>query len=354
MADKFTTIVQQLISLLGEQNVTRGKENIVTGPSSSEEIAGIFALVARAAMTAKADGYTVGPATEAAGQSDILISLERMNQITFDQESLTITAQPAAEMDKIIKAAQETGCKFPGIACRHKLTTAGGNIAACFNEGEPDFKCPTACLCGLELVLTDGSIITVGEKSVKDLDNYQLTYILGGYKEEKAVLGGIYLRLLPEEQDRYWLITTFKDLDLVPGIWQSLMPKYHRELDAVVAVKLVQHPELAGTLRQWIPVLNEVDQPSTACLLMSINCHPVELEPLLELLTGDTSIVAGTNQKLIISTLYNNLLRDLKTNPQLSTVCIDEQDYNQPINTGRLHAVYWLKAESKVHLFYEG
>jgi len=354
MADKFNIIVRQLISLLGEQNVTPGKENIVARPSSSEELAGIFALAAQGAMTATATGYTVGPATEVIGQTDILISLERMNEIRFDRESLTITVQPAAEMGKIINAAQETGCKFPGITCRHKHATAGENVAACFNAGEPDFKCPTACLCGLELVLADGRIITVGERSVKDLDNYQLTYILGGYKEEKAVLGGIYLRLLPQEQDQYWLITTFKDLDIFPGIFSSLMQKYRRELDAVVGIKLADYPDLAALLRQWIPVLNEVDQPSTSCMLVSINCHPVELEPLLELLAGDTSIAGGTYQKLVISTFYNNLLRGLKFNPQLSNVSVNEQDWDQQFNTGRLHVVYWLKEESKIHLFYEG
>ena len=353
MADKFTTIVQQLISLLGEQNVTQCKESIVVRPSSSEEIAGIFALAAQAAMTANATGYTVGPATEAADQTDILISLERMNEIRFDRESLTITAQPAAEMDKIINAAQETGCKFPGVTCQNRKATAGENIAACFNDGEPDFKCPTACLCGLELVLADGRIITVGERSVKDLDNYQLTYILGGYKEEKAVLGGIYLRLLPEEQDQYWLIITFKDLDMFPGIWSSLMQKYRRELDAVIGIKLANHPELTDMLRQWIPVLNEVDHPSTACMLVSIKCHPVQLEPFWELLTADSSIAGGTYQKLVISTFYNDLVTNLKTNRQISTVSIDEQDYNQQINTERLYAVYWLKEESKFHLFYE-
>lgn len=362
MADQFTIIVRQLISLLGLQNVTPGKESIVARPSSSEEIAGIFALAAQAELTAKAAGYTVGPDTEAAGQTEILISLERMNQIRFDRESYTITAQPAAEMDKIINAAQETGCRFPGLTCQHKNATAGENVAACFNEGEPDFKCPTACLCGLELVLADGRIITVGERSVKDLDNYQLTYILGGYKEERAVLGGVYLRLLPEEQDQYWLIITFKDLDMFPGIWPSLMQKYRHDLDAVIGVKMANHPELAGILRQWIPDLNEVDHPSAACMLVSINCHPGELEPLLDLLSGDlygsspadTFIAGGTYQKLVISTFYNSLRRDLEANPQLSTVTIEEQDFNQQTNTGRLYAVYWLQEESKVHLFYEG
>ncbi|MFA7467146.1 MAG: FAD-binding protein [Desulfotomaculaceae bacterium] len=361
MAEKLALITQQLISLLGEPNVTTGKESIVARPSSSEEIAGIFALAAQAELIAKAVGYTVGPTTEAVGQTDILISLERMNQIKFDRESGTITAQPAAGMDQIINATQETGCRFPGVNCRHKNATVGENVAACFNEGEPDFKCPTACLYGLELVLADGRIITVGERSAKDLDNYQLTYILGGYKEEKAVLGGIHLRLLPAEQDQYWLITTFNDLDMFPGIWPSLMQKYRRELGAVVVIKLANYPELAGIMSQWIPDLNEVDHPSAACMLVSINCHPGELEQFLELLTGDlyessptnTSIAGGTYQKLVISTFYSNLLRDLKANPRFSTVSIDEQDYNQQINVGRINAVYWLKEESKVHLFYE-
>ncbi len=342
MADKYTEITQQLISLLGERNVTPGEGNIVVRPSSGEEIAGVFALAAQAAMNARSTGYTVGPTTEDAGQADILISLERMNQIIFDRKTFTITAQPAAEMDKIINAARETGCAFPGTTCRHKKATAGENVAACFNEGEPDFKCAAACLCGLELVLADGSIITVGEKSLKDLDNYQLTYVMGGHREEKAVLSGIYLRLLPGEQDQYWLITTLADLHSLPGVWRPLLQKYRREIDTAMGIKPDHYPGLADILH--------LDQLPPACSLVSVKCRPVELEPLLELLAGDTFIAGGTYQKQAIAAFCSNLPAELQANPQLASVEIDEHEYD--INTTGLYAVSWVKEERKFKLFY--
>lgn len=342
MADKYAEITQQLISLLGERNVTPGEGNIVVRPSSGEEIAGVFALAAQAAMNARSTGYTVGPTAEDAGQTDILISLERMNQIIFDRKTFTITAQPAAEMDKIINAARETGCVFPVTSCGHKKATAGENVAACFNEGEPDFKCAAACLCGLELVLSDGSIINVGEKSLKDLDNYQLTYVMGGHREEKAVLSGIYLRLLPGEQDQYWLVTTLADLDSLPGFWRTLLQKHRRELDTVIGIKPENHPGLAAVLR--------LNQSPPVCSLVSVKCRPVELESLLELLDGDTFIAGGTQQKDAITAFCGSLPAELRANPQLTGVEIDEQEHD--INAAGLYAVYWLKEERKFSLFY--
>jgi|GEM_PF-1363298 len=295
-----------------------------------------------AAMNAKSTGYTVGPSAEDAGPADILISLERMNQIIFDRQTFTITAQPAAEMDKIINAARETGCAFPGTTCRHKKATAGENVAACFNEGEPDFKCAAACLCGLELVLADGSITTLGEKSLKDLDNYQLTYVMGGHREEKAVLSGIYLRLLPGEQDQYWLVATLQDLEHLPGVWRPLIQKHRREIDTAIGIKPDHHPGLAGMLH--------LDQLPPACSLVSLRCRPVELEPLLELLDGDTYVAGGTHQKQAIAAFCSNLPAELQANPQLTSVDINEQE--QDINPAGLYAIYWLKEERKFSLFY--
>lgn len=361
MADKFAFIAPKLTALLGRQNVTREKEKIVARLASSEEIAAIFNLAGQADMTAIADKYAVGPSTWASRQEEILISLDRMNQIRLDRDQLIIAAQPGAEVDEIIDTARETGFFFPGRNCQHKQATVGDNVAACFTEGEPDFKCLTACLCGLELVLANGSIVTAGEPSAKDLDNYQLTYILGGYKDEYAVISGIYLKLLPGRRERYWLITKYQDMDMVPRVWPLLGQKYRRELDAVVAVKLADHPELAAILRQWAPNLvefNETGKPPAACMLLSINCPPGELELILEMLTddggsiADTVIAGDTYQRHLVSNFYSTLLESLEANPQLSLISIEAQDYNQQIETGRLAAVYWLKDAGKVRLFY--
>ena len=342
MADQYTEITQQLVSLLGEQNVSPGDGNIVVRPSSGEEIAGVFALSAQAAMSARSIGYAVGPAAVDADPADILISLERMNQIIFDQKTATITAQPAAEMDKVISAARESGCMFKGATCQHKKETAGENVAACFNEGEPDFKCAVPCLCGLELVLTDGSIITVGEKSLKDLNVYNLTYLMGGNREEKAVLSGIYFRPLPAEQEQYWLATSLQDLSGLPDLWRLLSREHRSEMETVIDIKTDGHPELAGILH--------LEQSPPACSLMSLRCRPAELEPLLELLGDDTYVASGAYQKHRLAAFCGNLPAQLRANPQLTSVEVDES--GRDINAAGLEAVCWLKEAGKFRLFY--
>lgn len=360
MDDKFAHIAPKLTALLGRQNVTLDKEKIVARPASSEEIAAIFDLARQAGMTACAAKYAVGPGTGAARQEDILISLDRMNQIRLDRDQLIIVTQPGAEVDEIIDTARETGYFFPGRNCQHKQATVGDNVAACFTEGEPDFKCLTACLCGLELVLANGNIITVGERSAKDLDNYQLTYILGGYKDEYAVISGIYLKLLPGRREQYWLVMKYQDMNMVPGVWPLLWQKYRRELDAVVAVKLANYPELAAILRQWAPDLKpEFNEtvPAT-CMLVSINCPPGELELVLEMLAGgggsfaDAVIAGDTYQRQLMTNFYDTLLESLEVDPELSRNSVEEQSHQQ-IETGRLAAAYWLKDAGKVRLFYK-
>ncbi|MCL2336488.1 MAG: FAD-binding protein [Firmicutes bacterium] len=342
MADQYGLITSQLVALLGEPNVTVADDTIVVRPSSGEEIAAVFALSAQAGMSARSVGYAVGPAGEDSGPADILISLEKMNQIIFDRQTTTITVQPAAEMAKIVDAARESGCIFKGATCRHKKGTVGENVAACFSSGEPDFQCATPCLCGLELVLTDGSIITVGEKLVKDLNAYQLTYLMGGNREEQAVLSGIHLRPLPAEQEEFWLVTSLQAPDGLPGLWRLLNREYRGAMEAALDLKLERYPEL-GEIVPW-------PQLPPACSLVSLRCRPAELEQLLPLLNDDTFVASGAYQKQLIAAFCGNLAAKLKADPQLTCVEVDEEE--RDINSAGLEAAYWRKEEGKFSLFY--
>jgi len=196
MAENMDIVRHQLVTLLGAPNVSHTGENFLVKPASTPEVVEVIHIALKENYFIEANKYTIGPTYPSTPGRKIILSLERMSKVVLDRNRHTLTVEPAVTADIIMKLVSDNGYAFTGTTCHHQRETIGENVVACFNQGEPDFKCSDACLCGLEMVLGDGRVITLGDMSIKDFDNYQLSYIMGGYSEEKAILTGVYLKLL--------------------------------------------------------------------------------------------------------------------------------------------------------------
>lgn len=355
MTEQNDILVQKLVSVAGMENVDQVGENIVVKPYLAQEIAEIMRLARQNNIPVEAGSYAIGPAASSKPGKKIILALDRMDQILFNSQNLTLTTGPAAKMDEIAKLVLEKELVFPGITCSHKGLTVGKNVAACFSEGEPDFKCQVACLCGLEMVLFDGTAITVGEIAAKDYDNYHLSYMLGGYRHEKAIITGIHLKLLLGERENFWLVTSCADISKSMDVFPSIVKSYQGWLDKIMAVKSDLNPVLTDVLAKLFPAMPEAG----AYVLMSVNCPPDKLEPILDGLTdvlkqagaSETLIAKDTYQKLVLASCYSTLAGELDANPDMTEISAGEMESRPQIEDSRLFAVYRQNERETVKMF---
>ncbi|MDR1482470.1 MAG: FAD-binding protein [Synergistaceae bacterium] len=129
----------------------------------------------------------------------IVMSMERMNSIIeIDVENRTLTAEPGVVTSEITKAARERGLLYAGDPCSGDISFIGGNVAE--NAGGNKvikYGSTGAHVLGLEIVLADGSILTLGGKRRKDVTGYDLIHLIVGSEGTLAVVTKVILNLLP-------------------------------------------------------------------------------------------------------------------------------------------------------------
>lgn len=129
----------------------------------------------------------------------IVLSLERMNAILeIDMANRTLTAEPGVITAEITKAAREKGLFYAGDPCSGDISFIGGNVAE--NAGGNKvikYGATGAHVLGLEAVLADGSVLTLGGKRRKDVSSYDFIHLLVGSEGTLAVVTKIVLNLMP-------------------------------------------------------------------------------------------------------------------------------------------------------------
>lgn len=196
----FKNMAGRLSKILGEENIVIKDNLIVARPSSTEETSSVLRLAHRANI--ETVPWPTRPESQPGPEVRLFLSLDRMNDLLrLDRESFCLKAGPAVPVRVVAELAGRAGLRFPGEECPHLKDTIGESIAECFKDGQPDFACLAACLCGLEMVLPDGEIITSGGACLTDLGNYSLAYLLSGYPANRAVLTGIFLKMLPHQTE---------------------------------------------------------------------------------------------------------------------------------------------------------
>ncbi|RJQ31994.1 MAG: FAD-binding oxidoreductase [Peptococcaceae bacterium] len=203
-----------LKKLLGQVNVAVDGERIFIKPADAGEVLVVLQLAAKEKIAVEAPHYTIGKTLNHASGKRFVLSLERMNRvINFDRESFCVHVEPAATVGGIEELLAGENLIFPAKKCRNERWTIGENVAVCFAGGEPDFRCLNACLCGLEMVLFTGEAVTLGGSCVREVHNYDLSYLLSGYTGETAVITGIHLKIMPPETFHTVLLVLFNQFD---------------------------------------------------------------------------------------------------------------------------------------------
>mgnify|MGYP001334864568 CR=1 FL=1 len=153
----------------------------------------------------------------------IVLALAGMNRILeIDKENLTVTCQCGVLLMELAQAVEAEGLFYPPDP-GEKTATIGGNIMT--NAGgmrAVKYGVTRDYVRGLEVVLADGSVLTLGGKTSKNSSGYSLKDLIVGSEGTLAVVTKITMKLLPKPRAMTSLLipfTTLKDaLTLVPKI----------------------------------------------------------------------------------------------------------------------------------------
>jgi glycolate oxidase len=192
----------------------RADPEVVVRPRSAEQVAEVFRLAQRSRIpvTPRGAGYGLsGGAVPMLG--GIVLSVEKMNRILeIDRENLMATVEPGVITGDIHRAVEAEGLFYPPDPASLDSCSIGGNIAEC--AGGPravKYGVTKDYVCGLEVVLPSGDIITIGGKLVKNVTGYNLVQLLVGSEGTLGVATKIVLRLLPLPKVQVDLLVPYDD-----------------------------------------------------------------------------------------------------------------------------------------------
>jgi glycolate oxidase len=196
-------------------SIDRALPEAVVFPSSTQDVSRVMALAYREGVPMVARGSGTGLSGGAiAPPGGIQIVLTRMNRILeVDRENRTATVEPGVINLDLDYAAHKHGMRYAPDPSSQKACSLGGNIAE--NAGGPHclaYGVTTNHVLGMEVVLEDGSVVTLGGQT-RDAPGYDLRGVFVGSEGTFGIATRIVVRLLPLPESVKTLLGVFHDVD---------------------------------------------------------------------------------------------------------------------------------------------
>jgi len=217
----------------------------VVRPKRTEEVQTVlrWATANRIAVVPRGMGTGLsGGATAVNG--GIVLSTEKMRDITVDPVTRTAVTQPGLLNSEVKKAVAEHGLWYPPDPSSFEICSIGGNIAT--NAGGlccVKYGVTTDYVLGLQVVLADGTAVRLGGPRLKDVAGLSLTKLFVGSEGTLGVITEVTLRLLPPQHPACTVVATFPTVtgacDAVTLITAKIRPAMLEFMDSV-AVNAVE------------------------------------------------------------------------------------------------------------------
>ncbi|MFV0496497.1 FAD-binding oxidoreductase [Mycobacterium sp.] len=229
-----------------------GKPLAVVRPRRTDEVqtALRWAAAHRVPVVTRGAGSGLsGGATAVDG--GIVLSTEKMRDITIDPVTRTAVCQPGLFNAEVKKAAAEHGLWYPPDPSSFEICSIGGNIAT--NAGGlccVKYGVTTDYVLGMQVVLADGTAVHLGGPRLKDVAGLSLTKLFVGSEGTLGVVTEVTLRLLPAQNASSVVVASFSSLDdavaAVLGVSGRLRPSMLEFMDSVAinAVEDTLHMDL--------------------------------------------------------------------------------------------------------------
>lgn len=193
----------------------KGTASAVVFPISTEEVSEImkWAYQREVPVTPRGAGTNLVGST-VPDHGGIVLDLTLMNRILeLDYETFTATVEAGVILQDFQRYIEEKGLFYPPDP-GEKLATIGGNIST--NAGgmrAVKYGVTRDYVMGVEAVLPDGSIITVGSKNIKDSSGLSLKNLIIGSEGTLAVITKCILKLIPKPETSVSAVVPFSSLN---------------------------------------------------------------------------------------------------------------------------------------------
>ena len=227
-----SNLIETLHALLGDKGVLTGEalaEKLIphgtpaalVRPQTTAELAQVVKLCQEAGQGIVPYGGLTGLVeATTSDQSEVAISLERMNQIEeIDVESRTMTVQAGVPLQVVQEEADKADLLFPLDIGARGSATIGGNVST--NAGGNRvirYGMMRDQILGMEVVLADGTVVTSMNKIIKNNTGYDLKHLFVGAEGTLGIVTRIVLRLRPKpksQQMAFVAVNTFSQVTRV-------------------------------------------------------------------------------------------------------------------------------------------
>lgn len=192
----------------------KGQADALVFAESTQEVAAImrYAWENGIAVTPRGAGTNLVGST-VPQKGGIILDLRRMNHVLeIDEETLTATVEAGVVLQDFQALVKSMGLFYPPDP-GEKTATIGGNIAT--NAGgmrAVKYGVTRDYVRGLEVVLADGRVMTVGSKNVKDASGLSLKNLFIGSEGTLCVITKCLLRLVPRPETSLSVLVPFSVL----------------------------------------------------------------------------------------------------------------------------------------------
>ncbi|OWT63495.1 FAD-binding oxidoreductase [Candidimonas nitroreducens] len=155
-------------------------------------------------------------------EGDVVLALERLDRVEeFDTVGGTITVQAGMILENLCALVEARGWYFPLDLGARGSCQIGGNVAT--NAGGNRvlrYGTTRELVLGLEVVLADGTLMTMLNKGLKNNTGLDLKHLFIGTEGTLGVITRVVLRLFPRPERRYSALAAVSGLDQVARLLQ--------------------------------------------------------------------------------------------------------------------------------------
>ncbi len=200
----------------------------------------------------------------------IVLSLERMTAVEVDPACQLAIVEPGALNKDVKAAAAEHGLWYPPDPSSYEICSIGGNVAT--NAGGlccVKYGVTTDYVLGLDVVLADGTLVSLGGRRIKDVAGLSLLKLFVGSEGTLGIVTKALLRLVPAQSARSTLVASFPTMtsaaEAVVAIRSLLRPSMLELMDRPSIRAVEAHRPRGLDTDAGALLVAQSDAPGTAC-----------------------------------------------------------------------------------------
>jgi glycolate oxidase len=236
-------IINKLTDIVGEESVLTKKEDLATYsydgtttwshapevvvfPVSTDQVSRIMKLANEnlIPVTPRGSGTNISGGSIPT-RGGIVLCTTKMNRILdVNKANLTATVEPGVVLHDFNTLLAKDNLFYPPDPQSFLSCTMGGTIAE--NSGGPlciKYGVTKHYVLGLEVVLPDGYVMTIGGCTVKNRTGYDFVPLFTGSEGTLGVITRITLRLIPKPAARKTIMAIFDDMTLAGSVVSDIL-----------------------------------------------------------------------------------------------------------------------------------